>query len=221
MTTKLNELEQKIALVERTLADATKVNHAAGVELARTPSNPAALQAARDAAQKLAAVEADLDMLRSARVAAQAADSADTEAAARAKAAGHMLALDKRLADRIEAGHQVDATLAELKAALQKWVKCSQAAAAEASGFFRIALAENQLRRTDYSGHAGALVDAACNAVAAELSAACEGMAMHRTVTFNYLRHTAGTSELVAVDAESSGKVVQSRVRELARQWEL
>ncbi len=214
---KLESLEHEIALTERALADATRANHAAGVELARAPSNHDALKAAREAAKAVAEIESDLDMLRKARVAAREADDADAMAAGRAQAIEHMKALDVLIAERQEAAERVDAALAELKAVLQSWMETGRAVADEARGFFKLTVAD-QRRMSEYSGGASSMVDVASNAIAAEVDDACRGMNIHHTMTFNYLRQHAGQPEMVAAASESSAGMLQARVREIAKQ---
>jgi len=214
---KLENLEHEIALTERALADATRANHAAGVELARAPSNPAALTAAREAAKEVAVIDADLAMLKAARVAAQEADNAEAVAAARVQAIDHMKALDVLMAERQEAAERVDTVLADLKAAMQGWMDAGRAVADEARGFFKITVADHR-RMSEYSGGASALVDAACNPLAAEIDEACRGMNTCHTMTFNYLRHHAGQPELVTTAAEGSARLLRARVSEIAKQ---
>lgn len=213
----LEALEHEIAIAERAIADATKRDHAAGVELARAPSNPKALKAAREAAQQVAALNADLDMLRKARVAAAEADNTEAQEAARAKAIEHMNTLETLLAERREAAECIDATLADLKTSMGVWKELGRAVAAEAHGFFKITLADHR-RMAEYTGGASAMVDAALNPLAAEIDDALHGINSHLCMNFNYIRHAAGQPELVTVAADSSGNVLRTRVREIARQ---
>ncbi len=217
MTSKLDQLEHEIALAERAVADATKANHAAGVELARTPASASALQDARDAAQKLAAADADLDMLRKARVAAQAADADDAKAAARAKAIAHLEAVERLQAERMRAAVKIDKILDALKAACADWKSLCSEMKTEAHGFFRITVYGR-------GGHDFAISVTASDissAMAAELDSATSGMNDHQALQFNYLRQKAGQPELATNAAQCMGNVLLTRMREVAKQQEL
>lgn len=212
----LEQLEHEIALAERAIADAVKKDHAAGVELARAPSNHDSLKAAREAAQLVAALNADLDVLRKARIAAAEADNAEAQEAARAKAIEHMTTLETLLAERREAAERIDSVLADFKAAMSAWRDLGRSIAEEAGGFFKLTLDGRRLH--ECHGGASAMVDAALNPLAAEIDDALHGINSHLCMNFNYIRHAAGQPELVAVAADSSGNVLRTRVREIARQ---
>lgn len=214
MTTKLDQLEQEIALAERAVADATKANHAAGVELARTPASAAALQGARKAAQKLAAADADLDMLRKARVAAQAADTADAEAAARAKAVAHLEAAERLQLERMRAAAKIDKILDTLKIACADWKSLCTEMRTEAHAFYKITA--HGRGGHDYSISVAASEITA--AMAAELDAATHDMNDHHALQFSYMRQNVGQPELATNAARRMGDVLLTRMREVAKQ---
>lgn len=214
MTAKLDQLEQEIALAERAAAEATKANHAAGVELARTPASAAALQGARDAAQKLAAAEADLDMLRKARVAAQTADDADAKDAARAKAVGHLEAAERLQVERIQAAAKIDEILDTLKAACADWNSLCTEMRTESHAFFKITVGGRGSHDYSISVTASEIT----GAMAAELDTATHGMNDHHALQFSYMRHHAGQPERATDAAQCMGNVLLTRMREVAKQ---
>lgn len=214
MTTKIDQLEQEIALAERAVADATKANHAAGVELARTPASAAALQGAREAAQKLVAADADLDMLRKARVAAQAADTADAEAAARAKAVAHLEAAERLQLERMRAAAKIDKILDALKIACADWKSLCTEMRTESHAFFKITVGGRGMH--DYSISVTASEISA--AMAAELDTATHGMNDHHALQFSYMRPHAGQPERTTDAAQCMGNVLLTSMREVAKQ---
>lgn len=212
--TNLQTLETEIANVERELGIAEQENATAGAALALAPSDPDKLKAARTAAGNVAAIRADLELLRDAKIAAQAADTAEAAAAARAKAIAHLEAVENMQLERMKVAAKIDKILDALKVACADWKSVCTEMHTEAHAFFKTTT-------WGRGGHEHQVVVTASEitgAIAAELDTATHGMNDHHVLQFSYLRQKAGQPELATDAAQCMGRVLLTRMREVAKQ---
>lgn len=193
---KTAKLDQQIDKLQVELNAAAAAKMQIGERLALDPTNSELIAAARDAAAKVQALTADIDILEGAREAANAADSRAAEEAVRTNAKRNLASIEKLLAQRVKAAQQIDEALARLRQVNQNWLTINGECSSVIQAFIRAAYGKNDQFTDRFRGIHNEVV----NAIADNFAESMKGFDCYQVMSFNHLRQNAHETESAGRD---------------------
>jgi hypothetical protein len=147
-----------------------------------------AMATAKTTAQLVATATEELALLNQALAAAEAFDASHDALSRKKKALGHLSAA-KGLASRCRvAADAIDKALENLATANATWVSACQELKAEASAFYRIALADNQHGRLEQMMSVAGIENTVANAIVGQFDDAMQGVNIYSHGRMSYSR---------------------------------
>lgn len=210
---KTAKLDQKINSLQAELHAATAAKTQIGEKLAIDPTNAELITGARDVSTRVQSLTTDIEILESARAAANAADIRAAEEAGRANALRNLASIEMLLAQRVKAAKQIDEALARLCQVNELWLSVN-AECAEVALAFRVYAYGNIQRAAD--GGLTAMKNVVINAIVDNMAESLKGFDSHQVVSFNHVRHQAHATESAEADAKESSERLLNGIRGIA-----
>jgi len=208
-TAKLDQQLDKLQ-VELTATKAARTQ--VGEKLALDPTDAKLIAAAREATAKVQGLTADIEILKGAREAANAADSRAAAEAIRANALNNLKAIENLLAQRVKAAKQIDEALARLCQVNQNWLAVNDECATTIEAFRRAMYGSGERAAEGVRGMKNTVI----NAIVDNVSEALKGFDSYGLVSFNHLRHNAHETESAARDTGICSERMWQRCRDVA-----
>lgn len=137
---KVSNLGAELADLEAQLEAAQEKYRVANLAIAKDAGNAEARTTARGAAQVIADIEGDIQLLNDARAAALAEDRSDRSIARKREAAAHFAAAEKLIESRNKVASELDAALFALHSASKDWAEVNDELGQRLRGGFAFTL---------------------------------------------------------------------------------